>query len=71
MSDDRALFRLLLSVGTTGPFLLEDNPFRTIKRLVDYVLDRELGACVPLLLMFILVLSSRDNFLVVSTLGMA
>ena len=31
-------------VGTTDPFLLEDNPFKTVKRLVDYVQDRQLGA---------------------------
>ena len=28
-----------------GPFSLEDNPFKTVKGLVDYVYDRKLNAC--------------------------
>ena len=32
----------MVSVGTVGPFLLEDNALKTVERLVDYVLDEEL-----------------------------
>ena len=35
---------IIVPVGTMGPFLLENNPFKTAKGLVDYVEDRELGA---------------------------
>ena len=31
-------------VVTMDPFLLGDNPFKTVKRLVDYVQDRQLSA---------------------------
>ena len=28
---------IIVPVGTMGPFLLEDNPFKTVKGFVDYV----------------------------------
>ena len=28
---------IILPVGTMGSFLLEDNPFKTVQGLVDYV----------------------------------
>ena len=52
-----------------GTFLLEDNPFQTVKGLVDYVEDRELGAHVLRLPRFILVVHSSSSWLAVSTLG--
>ena len=31
---------IIVPAGTMGPFLLEDNPFKTAKGLVGYVQDR-------------------------------
>ena len=28
---------IIVPVGTMGPFLLEDNPLKTVKGIVDYV----------------------------------
>ena len=28
---------IIVPMGTVGPFLLEDNPFKTVKGLEDYV----------------------------------
>ena len=51
-----------------GPFLLEDNRFKIAKGLVDYVQDQELHVRTPHFPRFILVVSSSDILLVVSTL---
>ena len=58
---------IIVPMENMGPFLLKDNPFKTVKGLVDYAEDRELGVrASPSEL--ILVLSSSDTLLVVSTL---
>ena len=35
---------IIVPVGTMGSFLHEDNSIKTVKWLVDYISDRELGA---------------------------
>ena len=51
-----------------GPFLLEDNPFKTVNGLADYAYDQGLGAWPPRFPRFILVVSSSDTLFVFSTL---
>ena len=62
---------IIVPVGIICPFSLEDNPFKTMKALMDYVQDRELGARASDVPKFILVVSSSDTWIVVSDLEIA
>ena len=59
---------ILLPVGTMGSFLLEDHPFKTEGACELCLRWRTLRTRPPRLPRFILVVSSSDTFLVVSTL---